>query len=43
MTDYTVQFGQDSALAHPVLHTEEYMIRPVIPINLISGSITAAS
>ena len=23
LTDWTVQFGQDSALAHPLLHTEE--------------------
>ena len=40
MTDYTVQFGQDSALAHPLLYTEEKL---AILTNIISGSITAPS
>ena len=43
MTDYTVQFGQDSALEHPLLHTVEYMVRPAIATNHVSGSITAPS
>ena len=43
MTDYTVQFSQDSALGHPLLHTEEYMVKPAIPTNHISGSIMETS
>ena len=43
MTDYTVQFGQDSALVHPLLHTEEYMVKPAIPTNHVSGSIMEPS
>ena len=43
ITDYTVQFGQDSSLAHPLLHTDEYMVRLAIPINHVSVTITAPS
>ena len=25
-TEDTIRFGQDTALAHPLFHTEEYMI-----------------
>ena len=43
MTDYTIQFGQDSALVHPLLHTEEYMVKSAIPSNHVSGSIIEPS
>ena len=43
MTDYTVQLSQDSALEHPLLHTDEYMVRPAVPTNHISGSIIEPS
>ena len=43
MTDYTIHFGHDSALEHPLLDTEEYMVTPAIPTNHVSGSITEPS
>ena len=43
MTNYTIQFGQDSALEHQLLHAKEYMVRPAIPTNHVSGSIIEPS
>ena len=43
MTDYTVQFSQDSALEHSLIHTDEYMVTPAIPTNHVAGSITEPS
>ena len=43
ITDYTVQFGQDSALEYPLLHTDEYMVTPALLTNHIAGFITKPS